>query len=205
MSFAIRGASYVQDRSHVNPDFDSYPEMTKKNSQIERTQVVPIANESLSLDEEKMTLKVELYAKDINSRLMDNISAYISKKYLGKVVSCKLIHSYVFDREQPNFISYAENNFQKKVLFVKVIAKTFMVKKDDVVQMILNVGEQRAYHTFVICNLVIDKKTSEIVDKKLIVNGVTYEDNKYVYVKISDVYLIDSLVIICKGSVVGKV
>jgi hypothetical protein len=200
MSFTIRGSSYIHDKSHINPEFDNYVEYSKKSNIPSReSRIITKSNNTMSLEQERLTLRVELYARDMSSKILDNINNYIRSNYIGKVKDCKLIHSYTFDNAKDKFLSYAVNNFDKKIVHVNVIAKTFMLKKDDVVEMILSVSEQKAYHTYAICVLIFDKKSTEFVDKKVVVEGVEYKDNTNVYVKILEVNLVDNMVILCKG------
>jgi hypothetical protein len=201
MSFTIRGSSYTHDKSHINPELDSYVEYSKKSNIPSREpRLITKVSNNMSLEQEHLTLRVELYARDMNSRILENINNYIRTNYIGKVKDCKLIDSYTFDKDR--FLSYAINNFDKKVIHVNVLAKTFMIKKDDVVEMILSVSEQKAYHTYAICVLIFDKKSTEFVDKKVVIGGVEFKDNTNVYVKISEVNLVDNMVILCKGSIV---
>lgn len=201
MSFTIRGSTYLNDKSHINNEFDNYVEYSKKSNIPSReAKNIEISINPGSLIEENLTLRVELYARDMNANIVDNINAYISNRYVGKVRDCKLIHSYKFSKG----VAYdlAINNFDKKILNVNVVAKTFMLKKDDVVQMILSVSEQKASHTYAICTLKFDKSKTEFIDKKVVIDRVEYIDNTYVYVKINVVNLVDGIVILCEGEVV---
>jgi len=203
MSFTIRGSTYIHDKSHINPEFDNYVEYSKKSNIPSREpRIITKSSNTMSLDQERLTIRVELYARDMNSRILDNIATYIRSNYIGKVKDCKLIHSYTFDNSKDKFLSYAINNFDKKIIHVNILAKTFMLKKDDVVEMILSVSEQKAYHTYAICILIFDKKSTEFVDRKVVVNGIEYKDNTNVYVKISEVNLVDNMAILCKGSII---
>lgn len=205
MSFTIKGSPFVQDKTRVNSGFDSYPSHTKRSTLQERTtRTIPSnVTDKLSFDTEKLTLRVKVMNSELNSAINETIASYISRDYLGKVNNGKLIHSYEIDPESQH-LSLGYVNIRETTFMVKVIAQTFMVKRDDIIEMILNVKDMEALHVFVVCSLTFDKKITEFVDRKIIIGGKTYEDNKKVLVKITDVYLVDGLMIKTKGIIIGE-